>query len=59
MGEVPPWWRLLQAARYLRVPPWDLAERPVWWQEIALAAQAAEAAASKHQGKPVAGQAPE
>jgi hypothetical protein len=42
MGEVPSWYLLLQAARYLRVPPWDLAKKPVWWMRIALAAQSAE-----------------
>lgn len=52
MGEAPPWYFTLRAAKYLGVAPWDLAERPVWWQEIALAAEAAEADASKHKGKP-------
>lgn len=47
MGEAPDWYRLLRAAKYLGVPPWDLAERPVWWREVALAAEAAEATASK------------
>jgi hypothetical protein len=48
---------MLRAARYLGVAPWDLADRPVWWQEIALAAEAAEAAAAKQRGAPAQGQA--
>lgn len=47
MGEVPIWYSLISAAKYLGVPPWDLARRPVWWMNIALAAQSAESAASK------------
>lgn len=47
MGEVPIWYSLLAAARYLRVPPWELAKKPVWWMNIALAAQSAENAKSK------------
>ncbi len=49
MGEAPSWYFTLKAAKYLGVAPWDLLERPVWWQEVALAAEAAEAAASKQQ----------
>jgi hypothetical protein len=33
---------LIRAARYLNVAPWELARQPVWWTEIALAAEAAE-----------------
>lgn len=47
MGEPPRWWGLIQAARYLRVPPWDLARQPIWWMRIALAAKDAEARESK------------
>lgn len=32
--------------------PWDLAKRPVWWKNIALEAEAAEAGAQKHKGGP-------
>lgn len=48
---MPEWYPLLQAARYLRVPPWDLADRPQWWTNIALAAQDAEAGAQKDREK--------
>lgn len=49
VGSVPPWYTLIKAARYLRVAPWDLAVRPVWWVHVALASQAAEAnAAERH-----------
>lgn len=47
LGEVPDWYLLITAARYLGVAPWDLARRPVWWMNIALAAQSAENSASK------------
>lgn len=42
MGEVPDWFILLKAARYLGVPPWDLAQKPYWWINIAIAAESAE-----------------
>jgi hypothetical protein len=51
MGEEPDWYPVLRAAKYLGVPPWDLAERPIWWTEIALAAQSAEAAARNQKAK--------
>jgi len=44
-GEVPNWYRVIKAARYLGVAPWDLATRPNWWLEVALASQDAEAKA--------------
>lgn len=43
LGEIPDWYPLLMAARYLRVPPWELARRSVWWRDIALLAQEVEA----------------
>lgn len=43
MGSVPSWYRLLKAAQYLGVPPWELAGREVAWVHMAEAAQAAEA----------------
>lgn len=42
MGAVPQWYLLVRAARYLKVPPWDLATKPVWWMNVALAAEQAE-----------------
>ena len=42
MGEPPAWYSLIQAARYLGVPPWDLATKPIWWMNVALSAQSAE-----------------
>jgi len=47
MGECPDWYPLLQAARYLRVAPWDLIDQNIFWRRIALDAQAAEAHARK------------
>lgn len=43
MGAPPSWYRLLKASQYLDVPPWELARQPVWWVNIAEAAQDAEA----------------
>lgn len=43
MGEVPDWYLLLRAARYLRVAPWDLLAQPSIWQEWARMAEQAEA----------------
>lgn len=41
-----PWWYgLIRAARYLGVPPWELAQQPVFWREAALACEEAEASA--------------
>ena len=33
---------MVRAARYLKVAPWELAERPVAWRDWALAAEEAE-----------------
>lgn len=55
MGECPDWYPLLSAARYLRVAPWDLAQRPVWWMRVAIAAQAAEAREQSRKSKPSKG----
>lgn len=48
-GSVPPWYPLLAAARWLRVPPWELEAHPdgLYWQMAADAAAGAEAAARK------------
>jgi len=43
MGSCPNWYRLLKAAKYLGVPPWELARQPLTWVEMAEAAQDAEA----------------
>lgn len=43
MGELPSWYRLLKAAQYLRVAPWDLAKAPTFWVYAAEQAQTAEA----------------
>lgn len=45
MGAVPDWYPLVAAARYLRVPPWDLFEASTAWRDYALAAMRAEARA--------------
>lgn len=43
MGDCPNWYRLIKAAQYLQVPPWELAERSLAWVYQAEAAQGAEA----------------
>lgn len=42
VGAVPDWYLLIRAARYLGVPPWVLAEAPIYWMEWATIAQNAE-----------------
>jgi hypothetical protein len=42
---VPDWYGLLRAAKYLGVAPWELAERPVYWEQMAHVAENAEAGA--------------
>lgn len=54
VGEAPDVYWLLRAARFLRVPPWDLAERRSVWTDLALATERAELAARDWQG-PVTG----
>jgi len=41
-GEPPDWYLLIRAARYLGVPPWELATMPAWWMQAALASENAE-----------------
>lgn len=43
MGSAPSWYRIVKAAKYLGVAPWDLAARPLTWVNMAEEAQAAEA----------------
>lgn len=50
-GSVPEWYRVIRAARYLGVPPWDLATKSTWWLEVALAAEDAEAKARAPKSK--------
>lgn len=52
MGEPTDEYLLVRAAKYLGVAPWDLAARPVWWQNLALEFEAAEAGAQKHRKSP-------
>lgn len=56
MGECPPWYPLLSAARYLGVAPWVLAEQPITWLDRAKAAMSAEAHARQMKQKHQAGQ---
>ncbi len=39
---MPEWYSLIRAARYLHVPPWELAQQHAAWMNMALLAQAAE-----------------
>ena len=41
------WYRVVRAAKYLGVAPWDLSERPQFWLSVAEEAQASEATASR------------
>jgi hypothetical protein len=51
MGEQPTWHRVLRAAQFLRVAPWELAAQPLFWLEAAESAQAADAHAEKMNAK--------
>lgn len=41
----PDWYTFIQAAKYLNVPPWELAQQSVWWRDRAVMAMNAEAQA--------------
>lgn len=43
MCAPPSWWRVVSAARYLGVAPWELARQPTFWTDAAHEAMAAEA----------------
>lgn len=49
MGEVPEWYAVIRAAKYLGVAPWELLEQPIIWKEWAVMAENAEHEASKQQ----------
>lgn len=51
MGEVPDWYPVLAAARYMQVPVWDLMEAPYVWVHRAHAAQYAENHAQEMKSK--------
>lgn len=51
MGSVPEWYRLIRAAKYLGVAPWDLLEKPAIWMEWALSAESAENKAERTRAK--------
>lgn len=41
-GEFPPHYLLYRAAKYMGVPAWELAERPVFWMNWAIEFEQAE-----------------
>lgn len=43
MGEAPQWFVLMKVAKWLGVPPWDLARQPVGWYRMAVLAMSLEA----------------
>lgn len=45
--ECPEWYPLIQSAKYLGVPPWELMEESLYWKERALVAMTAEAQAQE------------
>lgn len=42
MDEAPLEWRLIHAARYLGVAPWDLLRQPAYWTNWAFTCENAE-----------------
>ena len=51
---IPEWYRLVRAARYLRVAPWDLADQPTAWQNMALTRRTGRGG-SRRRGEQAAG----
>lgn len=51
MGACPGWYALIRAARYLGVPPWELYEQPLCWQQWAQTAENAENEAANERSK--------
>lgn len=51
MGYCPWWYAHIRAAKYLGVKPWELAEQPKFWREVALMAENAEHEAFKPKTK--------
>lgn len=45
--DYPEWYVVMRAAKWLGVPPWELAEKPVWWMQWAVLAMGAENRAEK------------
>ena len=42
MGYCPDWYAVIQAAKYLGVPPWELMNQSLWWQDRAFMSMSAE-----------------
>lgn len=49
--EIPWWWNLTQAAKYLNVPVWELAEQPYFWMQVAITCMNAEAEIQERESK--------
>jgi len=43
----PDYYSLIKAAKYLGVKPWELLDRSIWWQDVAIKCITAEAGAEK------------
>ena len=48
MGELPDWFPVLKAAKYLGVAPWDLIKQPVVWMTWAMELHQAEREAAQN-----------
>jgi len=42
MGAYPDYYPIMQAAKYIGCPPWELLEQSAWWQDKALICMTAE-----------------
>ena len=47
LGEPPPYYELMKAARWMGVPPWELARQPIFWRVWARTIEIAEAEAEQ------------
>lgn len=46
-SDAPAEYLLIRAARFLGVPPWELETKPIYWRNLALAAESAEGEAER------------
>jgi len=49
LGEVPDWYVILKAAKYLGCAPWELEQAPIAWLFRALAAMEADSLADQYE----------
>ena len=56
-GVCPDWYRLIRAAKFMGIAPWELMEQSAFWMDAALTAESAEIGAQNQQEREAADQA--